>query len=129
MRSPNHHARQGGGLRFERGQISDATLIPPTAVIDHQNIAWLRILDGFQKHIDAPEVSGRKYSASEALAGNHRRNSGRRNSKGNLQTQRRVRKERCRKFGKALHQQAAVHLSILREVAVECHPTFRKRHR
>ena len=127
MCSPDNDSRQTGGLRFEGRQISDAAFILPAAVIDHENVARLRILHCLQKHIDTPKMSCRKCSAREAAIGNHRRNSGRRDSKGNLQAQRRVGDERRRKFGKACSQQLVVHHSILREVAVEGHATFRKR--
>jgi hypothetical protein len=127
MCAPDDDSGQTGRLRFERGQIADAAFISAAAVIDHENVARLRILHCFQKHIDIPEMSCRKCPSRQAAAGNHRRNSGRSDPKRNLQTQRRVGDERRGKFGKAFYQQLVLHLSSLREVALERLATFRKR--
>ena len=84
MRSPNNHAGQAGCLRFERGQISDAGFVLPAAVIDDEKIARLRVLHCLEENIDAAEMPGWKGAAGEAMAGNQRRNSGRRDPKWNL---------------------------------------------
>ena len=59
MCAPDHDPSQTGHLRFQRGQIADATFIHPAAIIDHQNVARLAMLHRFQKHIYAAEVLDR----------------------------------------------------------------------
>src|SRR5438477_12435219 len=90
MCSPDYNSCQTGSVRFERDQISDAPFISAAAVINHENIARVRILHCFQKHIHTSEMSSRKCPARQATAGDYRRNSRRRDPKRDLQAQRRV---------------------------------------
>ena len=56
MRTPYDDTSEATGARLERGQIADAAFVQATSVIDHQDIARLALLHGFQKHIDASEM-------------------------------------------------------------------------
>lgn len=65
MRTPHDDAREATGLRFERGQISDAALVQAAAVVDDKDIALLRVLHRFQKHATLPKwVAGSAGPAS-----------------------------------------------------------------
>ena len=95
MYAPNHDPSQTGHLRFQCGQIADAAFIHPPAVIDHQHVAWLAMLHRFQEHIYAADVFGREGVTGDSSARNYRLDPGRRNSEGNLPTERSVGNKRC----------------------------------
>jgi hypothetical protein len=43
--APNDYAGKSAGFRFQRGQITDATLIGSSTIVDNENVACL---PGFQ---------------------------------------------------------------------------------
>jgi hypothetical protein len=56
MHSPNDDAGKSDGSRLQNGEVSDATLVGATAIVDHQHIPVIGDLHGFQKNIDAAKV-------------------------------------------------------------------------
>ena len=95
MCAPDNNPSQTGHLRFQRGQIADAAFIHPAAIIDHQNVSRLAVLHRFEEYIYAAKMLGREDVTGDSSARNHGRNAGRRNSEGNLPTQRSVGNKRC----------------------------------
>jgi hypothetical protein len=111
MCAPDHDPSQTGHLCFQRGQITNATFIHPSAIIDHQHVARLAVLHRFQEHIYAPKMLRREGVTGDSGARNHRLDAGRRNSERNLPTQRSVGNKRCRKFSKNGGARFFFHLS------------------
>ena len=64
MHSPDHHSCESGCTRFQCGQIADATLIESATVVDDEKVSVLRIRHRLEKNINAPEMSGGKYTAT-----------------------------------------------------------------
>jgi hypothetical protein len=71
-------------LRFQCGQITDATFIGSSAIVDNENITWLPRFQCFQKNIDASIMSDRQDSTGETAVCFYRPNSWRGNAKRDL---------------------------------------------
>jgi hypothetical protein len=84
MAAPNDYAGESASLRFQRGQITDATLISSSAIVDNKNIAGLPISQCFQKNIDASIMSDRQDSTGETTLYFYRPNSRRSDAKRDL---------------------------------------------
>jgi hypothetical protein len=69
MESPNNHASETTGLRFQRRQITDATFIRSPTIIDHKNITRLGVSQGFQEDINASIMSDGQDSARDPIIG------------------------------------------------------------
>jgi hypothetical protein len=57
MATPNNHARQSTGPSLENCQVSNATLVHPPPIVNHQHIPWLRHPHCFQENIYTPIMS------------------------------------------------------------------------
>jgi len=85
MGAPDDDSSQSTVLSFKRRQIANAAFVQAAAIIDYQNVAWLRAFHCFQKNVDASIMSDRQRRASETLIRCYRPNARRTDSKGNLQ--------------------------------------------
>ena len=72
MRAPDDDLGQAAMLRFERGQIANASFIEPAVVVDDEDVARLRTFHRLKEDVDAPEVSDREDMSGESLPGNHK---------------------------------------------------------
>jgi hypothetical protein len=57
MQTPNDDAAQSGGLRLDAHEIADARFVKPSAVIDHEDRSMRRLVDRFEKDVNAAHVA------------------------------------------------------------------------
>jgi hypothetical protein len=108
MGPPDYDPAQLARFRFQRGQITDATFIGPTLVIDHQDISGVTRFHRFAKNIHTSKMLCRKSAAGEAAAGDDRLNPKRRDADRNAKSQRGISNQRSGKLGKLFDQRAVV---------------------
>jgi hypothetical protein len=68
MATPNDNACQSTGLSFQGRQISYATFIHPSTIVDYENVPLLRRSHYFQEDIYAAIVSHWQNSASNMIS-------------------------------------------------------------
>jgi len=71
MQSLDHDSRQPSSLSLENHEITDATLIEPSAIVDHQHVARCRPFERIQKNIDAADMSSRRRASGYAATRNY----------------------------------------------------------
>ena len=108
MRPPDDDAGEFARLRFQRGQIANATFIRSAGVIDYQNIAGACVSHRFEKNINAPEMFYRQGATCQSRSRDNWTNSGGRNADRKLATQRGIGDQRRRKFGKPFSDSAII---------------------
>ena len=95
MRSPNDNASQPAGPRFQDRQITNASFIGASAIIDHQDISRMSGLHGFEEDIHAAEVLGRQSPSRQTFARNNWQQAKRRDPDWYPLTQRGIEDLRC----------------------------------
>lgn len=115
MRSPDHNRGEARRSCFERGQVADATFVAPAGVIDHENVAGLRVFHRFEEDVDAAEMFRGKDTARGAHPGSDRDDPGGGNPDGKFQTHGCIEHERSGQVSELLGQRLFLHEITLRE--------------
>src|SRR5579859_3822298 len=72
MQAPDHDAVESSRVGFKDNEIAYAAFVEPSAVVDHQHVAWSSPLQRFQEDVDAAGVSSRGYTSGQAASWNNR---------------------------------------------------------
>jgi hypothetical protein len=109
MRSPDDDGGEARRSCFECGQVADATFVAPAGIIDHKNVAGLRVFHRFEEDIHAAEMFRRKDTARRAHPGSDRDDPGWGNPDRKFQTHGRIKHEWRGQLSELLRQRLVLH--------------------
>ena len=68
MEAPDHDSRETATRGLLRHEVADAALVDAAPVVGDQHVSGLRVLDRFEEHVDAADVTGRQHATDESHA-------------------------------------------------------------